>query len=185
MFFNRLKIPKTYKRNRIFKFIDDYLSENDTTIKIIHNDHIIYPTYEKADDVFLHEITTTAKYSQTEMIYEFSKVFNQNIAEYSSLTSKSTDFLYFAIYKNLNYYSFYLPNSDIIYIRKNEYNYSDYLKAKLLYGSILHLIDKKRNAYWLNVPSYLFSCIVFLFALFYMQCVDVLHIYDLSNLFYL
>lgn len=156
MFFNKPKIPKIYKQKKIFNFIDDYLSKNDITVKIIHNNNIIYPTYEKVDDIFLHEIRTTAEYSQTEMMYEFSKVFNQNITEYSSITSKSTDFLYFAIYRNLNYYSFYLPNSDIIYIKKNEYDYSDYLKAKLLYGSISYLINKNRNAYWLSAPSYLF-----------------------------
>lgn len=176
MFFNRLKATKIYKRKMIFKFIDDYLSKNNTSIKIVHNDYIIYPSYKKADDIFLHEITTTAEYSRTEMMYEFYKTFNQNIAEYSSLTSKSTDFLYYAVYQKLNYYSFYLPNNDIIYIKKNDCSYGEYLKAKLLYCSISHLIDSKRNAYCLSVPFYqlIYNFFYFLYSI---SCTWVVIIY--------
>ena len=67
MFFNRLKIPSIYKHKMIFKYLDDYLSDNGGDIKIVHNDYIIYPEYKKADTIFLHEVTMTAQYSYAEL----------------------------------------------------------------------------------------------------------------------
>lgn len=152
MFFNRPKIPLIYKRSLVFDFLNDYLSDNNGDIKIIHNDCIIYPIYKKADTIFLHEIAITAKYSQAEIRNSPYSSFNQNLTNFCSLKIKSIDFLYNAVYKKLNYYSFYLPNDDIIYIKKVNNDYADYLKAKLLYCNILHLINPKRNAVFISVP---------------------------------
>ena len=152
MFFYRLKIPLIYKRKMIFKYLDDYLSDNGGDIKIVRNDYIIYPEYKKADTIFLHEVTMTAQYSYAELRNNPYNSLKQNLKAFYSHKPKPTDFLYYSIYEKLNYYSFYLPNDDIIYIKKVNNDYTDYLKAKLLYCGILYLINPKRNACFVSVP---------------------------------
>lgn len=155
MFFYRFKIPLIYKRKMIFKYLDDYLSDNSGDIKIIRNDYIIYPEYKKVDTIFLHEVTMTAQYSYAELRNNPYNSLKQNLKAFYSHKPKPTDFLYYSVYEKLNYYSFYLPNDDIIYIKKVNNDYADYLKAKLLYCNILHLINPKRNAIFISAPFWI------------------------------
>lgn len=147
MFFR--KIPSIYYKKLVFKFLDGC----DFEVKIIHDNKIIYPDYKKVDNDFLYEISLSAEYSKNIMLGYSLDMLEKDFINYCSINPKSIDLLYYFIYKDLDYYSFYLPTNDIIYIKKKEHDYGDFLKAKILYFNLSHLINPKRNAIILSVPQ--------------------------------
>lgn len=138
--------------SKLNEYAVEFLNNNAPNIKIVRKNKIIYPVNEKIDENVFNRIIVPAENTKEHFLSLTYDMLEKEFIQLLKNDISRLNYSYFNLFICFKYYSFWLPNDDIMYIEiednKND-DYSDYLLMKCTYLDFCPFIKKNRSIIFL------------------------------------